>query len=88
MAVRKATRRGDHYDDVEISLLYLIERSSKSVEIMAELLGRTKGGVEMAWRWIEKANFPAEAENRIKRQAEAAEKRFGKKARGSIKIDR
>jgi hypothetical protein len=88
MAVQKATRRGEHYDDVEVSLLYLIERSSKSVEIMADLLGRTEGGVVMAWRWIEKANFPPEAGNRIKRQAEAAERRFGKEARGSIRIDR
>jgi hypothetical protein len=88
MAAKKASRRGEHYDDVEISLLYLIERSPKSVEIMADLLRRTEGGVVMAWRWIEGANFPPEAENQIKRQSEAAERRFGKKARGSIKIDR
>jgi hypothetical protein len=88
MAAKKAIRRGEHYDDVEISLLYLIERSPEAVAIMADLLGRTPGGVEMAWRWIEKANFPPQAENQIKRQAEAAERRFGRAARGSIKIDR
>lgn len=88
MPGKRPSRRGEHYDDVEISLLYLVERSPESIEIMTDLLKRTEGGVVMAWRWIEKANFPPEAANRIKRQVTAAEKRFGKRACGSIKISR
>ncbi len=44
---------------------------------LAQQYGRTPGGIEMVLRWAQRAKFPARADNRIKRQVEAARKKLG-----------
>ena len=80
-------RRGKHYEDREIALVYLIARSQKSQEVLADLLERSEDAVDMIWRWIEGASFPPEAGNKIKRQVKRVEKIMGVSRRGSIDLD-
>ena len=82
----KAPRHGKHYEDAEIALLYMVERSDKAKQLLADLLGRTENAIDLVWRWMENADFPPEAYNRIQRQAEWAEEKLGKDNRGKIKV--
>ena len=80
-------RHGQHYLDSEIALLYLIERSDTAKELLAELLERSEDAIDMVWRWIEGADFPEDAENRIKRQAERISDLLGDRLRGVVEIE-
>jgi hypothetical protein len=86
MAKGAAPRAGKPYEEAEVALVYLIQRSDKADELLAELLGRTPGAISMMRRWDEGADFPPEAYNRIKRQFEAAERILGAGNRGKVKI--
>jgi len=86
MTPRKAPRHGKHYEDAEIALIYLVDRSDNAKSLLASLLGRTEDAIDLLWRWIEHADFPAEAYNRIQRQVEWAEEALGKSNRGKIKV--
>lgn len=79
-------RHGSPYEDAEIALVFLVGRSQAAREKLAKLLGRSEGAVDLIWRWIEHAAFPPGADNRIKRQVEAAEKIFGSSNQGKIEI--
>lgn len=82
----KAPRHRQPYEDAEIALVYLVERSDKAKELLAGLLGRTEDAIALLWRWIEHADFPPEAYNRIQRQVGWAKERLGKENRGMIKV--
>lgn len=86
MAKKSAPRRGKHYNNAEIALIYLVEPSDEAERLLADTLGRTQGGIAMVWRWIAHARFPPGANNKIKRQVESAEKQLGTWIRGTIKI--
>lgn len=86
MAHSKAPKAGQHYQDAEVALVFLVERSDKADHLLAQLLGRTEGAISMMRRWDEGADFPTEAHNRIRRQFEAAEAILGAQNRGKIKI--
>jgi hypothetical protein len=81
-----ASKAGKHYTDAEIALVYLVEGSKEADELLAKLLGRTEGAINMMRRWADGADFPAEAFNRIKKQFEWAEEKLGKANKGSIKV--
>lgn len=82
----KASKHRKHYEDAEIALVYLVKRSDNAKRFLASLLGRTEDAIDLVWRWIEHADFPPEAGNRIQRQVEWAEEAFGKSNRGKIKV--
>ena len=86
MAKKSAPRRGQHYNDAEIALIYLVEPSDEAKALLAHTLGRTEGGIEMVWRWVDHANFPPGAADQIKRQVEWVENQLGTENRGKIKI--
>jgi hypothetical protein len=81
-----APRYGKHYEDAEIALVYMVERSDRAKALLAGLLGRTENAIDLVWRWMEHADFPPEASNRIQRQVEWAEEKLGKENRGKIKV--
>jgi hypothetical protein len=83
---KTAPRHGKHYEDAEIALVYMVERSDKARKLLAGLLGRTEHAIDLVWRWIEHADFPPEAYNRIQRQVEWAEQALGKENRGKINV--
>lgn len=83
---RRPPKYGEHYEDAEIALIYLVGRSDEAKELLAKLLGRTEDAIDYVWRWVEKAAFPPEAEGKIKRQVEWAEERLGAKNRGRIQL--
>ena len=86
MAKKSAPRQGQHYNDAEIALIYLVEPSDEAKALLANTLGRTEGGIEMVWRWVDHARFPTGAFNKIRRQVEWAENQLGVPNRGKIKI--
>lgn len=86
MPKKQPLRHRQHYEDAEIALVYLVARSDRAKRLLAQLLGRTEGAIDMVWRWIEHAGFPAEADNKIKRQAEWAEEQLGTGNRGKIQV--
>lgn len=81
-----APRHGQPYQDAEIALLYLVARSDEAKGLLARLLGRTEDAIDLVWRWIEHADFPPEAHNRIRRQVQWAEDRLGEDNRGNIEV--
>jgi hypothetical protein len=83
-----ATNAGQPYEDAEIALVYLVEGSKEADELLALLLGRTPGAINMMRRWAEGADFPPEAYNRIRRQFEWAEKKLGAMNKGKIRVSR
>jgi hypothetical protein len=91
MAARKTPKRppryGKPYEDAEIALVYLVERSDKARELLAKVLGRTEGAIDLVWRWVDHADFPPEAHNRIMRQVEWAEVQLGAENRGKISVE-
>ena len=86
MANGNPARAGEHYEDSEIALLYIFARSSEAKELLAELLKRSEEAIDMVWRWIEHAGFPAEADNKIKRQVERIENILGEEQRGTVDV--
>ncbi len=86
MAKKSAPRRGKHYTDAEIALIYLVEPSDEAKRLLADTLGRTLGGIAMVWRWVDHARFRPRSDNKIKRQVEWAESQLGTGNRGTIKI--
>lgn len=86
MAKRGAARRGEHYTDSEIALVYLFARSDEAKELLAELLDRSQGGIDMVWRWCDHAGFPPSADNKIKRQVERIEEVLGEERRGTVDV--
>jgi hypothetical protein len=83
----KAPRYGKHYENAEIALVYMVKRSDKAKALLAGLLGRTEHAIDLVWRWIEHADFPPEAHNRIQRQVQWAEERLGNENRGKIRVE-
>lgn len=81
-----APRHREHYEDAEIALVYMVARSDKGKKPLAGLLGRTEHAIDLLWRWIEDADFPPEAYNRIQRQLQWAQDRLGKENVGKIKV--
>jgi hypothetical protein len=49
----------------EVALVYLVRKSPGAKKMLADLLCRSEGAIDFAWRWCDGANFPKEAENRI-----------------------
>jgi len=86
LAKSSASKAGKHYEDAEVALVYLVEGSPKADELLATLLGRTEGAINMMRRWADGADFPPEAYNRIKKQFEWAEERLGSANKGRIKL--
>ena len=84
---KKPGRHGQHYLDSEIALLYLIERSDTAKELLAQLLERSEDAIDMVWRWIEGADFPEDAENRIHRQVETIRDLLGDRMQSSVSLD-
>lgn len=83
--VQQSSTSPSTYEDAEIALVYLVDRSDKAKELLAGLLGRTEDAIALLWRWIEHADFPPEAYNRIQRQVEWAEERLGNENRGTFR---
>jgi hypothetical protein len=86
-SMARAPKAGRHYDDAEVALVYLVEKSPEADELLAQLLGRTSDAINMMRRWRDRADFPPGAYNRIKRQFEWAEDRLGPKNLGKIKVE-
>ncbi len=86
MAKGRAPRAGQHYEDAEVALVYLVEGSEEADELLAKLLGRTEGAIDMVRRWADGAGFPSGAYNRIRKQLEWAEQRLGPENKGKIKV--
>ena len=86
MPKNSASKAGKHYEDAEVALVYLVESSLKADELLATLLGRTEGAINMMRRWADGADFPPEAYNQIKKQFAWAEEKLGSANKGKIKL--
>jgi len=86
MIRKQAAKAGKHYENAEVALVYLVEGSPKSDELLAALLDRTPDAINMMRRWADGADFPPEAYGRIKKQFEWAEAHFGAINKGRIML--
>lgn len=77
---------GQHYEDAEVALVYLVEGSKEADELLAQILSRSPGAINMMRRWADGADFPPEAYNRIQRQFEWAEKKLGAANKSKIRV--
>lgn len=84
--VNKREKANQHYEDSEVALVYLVEGSPEADALLAQLLRRTEGAINMMRRWVNGAKFPPQANNRIKKQIEWVESRFGPDNRGVVKL--
>lgn len=87
MPFSKPPRHRQPYNEAEIALVYLVDRSDEAKQLLAGLLGRTPDAIDLVWRWVEHADFPPEAHNRIRRQVEWAEDQLGTDNRGKIEVE-
>jgi hypothetical protein len=86
MSPARAPKSGQHYTDAEVALVYLIEGSKEADELLARLLGRTEGAINIMRRWADGAHFPPKAFNKIKQQFAWMEEHFGEENRHKIKL--
>lgn len=86
MSPNSPANAGQHYEDAEVALVYLVEGSKEADELLAQLLSRTPGAINMMRRWADGADFPPEAYNRIQRQFAWAEQKLGAKNKGKIRV--
>ena len=86
MSPEQPRKSGEHYEDAEIAMVYLVKKSDAARELLAHLLDRTPGAIDFVWRWVAHADFPREAEGQIKRQVEWCEERLGVENRGKIQV--
>jgi hypothetical protein len=77
-------RRGAPYTYEEVELIYLTPSSKENAALLAELLERTPGAIDFAWRWCDAdvERFPAKAFNRLYRLIRQVRGRLGIEARG------
>jgi hypothetical protein len=79
-----AVQHGRSYTEDDVELIFRCKRSRSNAEKLAEFLGRTPTAIDFVWRWIDEADFPNRAFNRIKRQVEQVRERLGQSARGTV----
>jgi hypothetical protein len=72
-------------DRDEMELVCRVPKSAFNKTELALLLQRSEDAIDFAWRWCDHANFPSEADDRIKQHVAAIEQEFGRGIRGSFK---
>lgn len=86
MANARPANYGKPYEKHEVALIYLLENTRGADALLARLLKRTPGAVNMVRRWVNKAAFPPASYNEIRRHAAWAEKTFGGSNKAVVKL--
>ena len=77
---------GKPYQKHEVALVYLLENSPEVDELLASLLKRTPGAINMVRRWVDGADFPPGAYNEIRRHVEWAKETFGQANKAIVEL--
>ena len=85
---KKARRRGLDYEQREIDMIYLVAKGKAERKLLATILRRSQGGIDMIWRWRDGdvKHFPADSYNRIHRQLEDARDQLGAECCGVLTV--
>lgn len=83
---RPASREKAAWEIGEVALVFLVQKSEGAKKRLAELLSRSEGAIDFAWRWCDSAKFPKEAENRIDESLPWVRHVLGVENRGTLAL--
>jgi hypothetical protein len=82
----KPGRHGEAYEDGEVAMIYVAQKSRKAKRKLARLLRRTEDTVDFIWGWCAGRNYPPEAANKIEWQVQRVRKILGNAAQGRVAL--
>jgi hypothetical protein len=85
-AARPRASGGSHHP-AEVALAWLVKRTPQASELLAKVLGKTPGAVELLWRWCDGSEAPPSAHPRVQEQVARVREVLGGSLRGQFSLE-